>query len=214
MRLRRTDDVARYLRAVCDRVRAGDLPEGYGPFALAYHRMTLEQIARIPRFEDPAWASRFTVDFAERYRDALENPGRRPRPWRMAFARAERSDRPLRDLLLGINAHMAYDLTLTLVDCVLDEPDRRRADYLLINRLLATAVDPVQTGMARRHRRWLAWADALGGRLDERITLTCFERTRARAWSDAIEILQGGGSRRSLEQRVTRRARRLSRLPL
>ncbi|MDJ0848595.1 MAG: DUF5995 family protein [Myxococcota bacterium] len=214
MRLRRTDDVVAYLRGVCDRVRRGDLPPAYGPFALAYHRMTLEQIARIPCFEDPAWASGFTVAFAERYRDALENPRRRTGPWRVAFAHADRSDRPLRDLLLGINAHMAYDLALTLVDCALDEPDRRRADYLGINRLLATAVDPVQAGVARQHRRWLAWADKLSGRLDERVTLSGFQRTRARAWSDAIEILQGRRSRGSVEARVTRRARRLSWLPV
>ena len=74
-------------------------------------------------FEDPAWVERWDVAFAGLYLDApRRRPGRRravPRPWRLAFDAP--ADLPaLRHVLLGINAHVNYDLPQALLAVISD----------------------------------------------------------------------------------------------
>jgi hypothetical protein len=102
------------------------------------------------RFEDPAWVERWDVEFADLYLDALDLDlaGRPdvPRPWRLAF------DAPvglpaLRHVLLGINAHINYDLPQALLAVISDaefaDPvvvDRRRRDHERIDGVLSGRV--------------------------------------------------------------------------
>lgn len=218
--MRRTDDVVRFLRETCaraDRPEAPDgLPEEYGVFALTYLWMTLEEIARIADryFEDPGWMSFFDVAFANKYRLAVDRPDAAPGPWRISFEVAERRQgRVIRDLLLGVNAHMSYDLVLTLVDDVLDDPARRYADYLAVNRVLADAIDPVQRALEARYGEWLFWADQIGGRIEEVLSIDTFVHLRQRSWDDAIAIQEGRLSKQELEERTTRKARMIAMLP-
>jgi Family of unknown function (DUF5995) len=103
------------------------------------------------RFEDPAWVERWDVVFAELYLDAhdADLAGRSvPRPWRLAFQAPP--DLPdLRHVLLGINAHINYDLPQALLgvisvsdfeDPVLMESrarDHERIDGVLSSRVAA-----------------------------------------------------------------------------
>ena len=103
-------------------------------------------------FEDPTWVQQWDVVFADLYLDALDadlsgDPGRRaPRPWRLAFdAPAELP--PLRHVLLGINAHINYDLPQALLRVISDadftDPvlvDRRRRDHERIDGVLSSRV--------------------------------------------------------------------------
>jgi len=120
-------------------------------FLSTYQRTTAavgEAIERA-RFEDPGWVEEWDVVFARLFLDAHDadlagNPV--PRPWRLAFdAPSELPD--LRHVLLGINAHINYDLPQALLDVITvadfdDGPlmDRRRRDHERIDGVLAARV--------------------------------------------------------------------------
>jgi hypothetical protein len=101
-------------------------------------------------FEDPDWVQRWDVAFANLYLGALDTElaadGSVPRPWRLAFA-ASPALPPLRHVLLGINAHVNYDLPQALLAVISDEDfsdrlliERRRRDHERIDRVLASRV--------------------------------------------------------------------------
>jgi hypothetical protein len=100
-------------------------------------------------FEDPAWVERWDVAFAELYVDALDGylgGGSPARPWRLAFD-APAHLAPLRHVLLGINAHVNYDLPQALL-AVISDADfadpllmaSRRLDHERIDAVLAGRV--------------------------------------------------------------------------
>jgi hypothetical protein len=76
------------------------------------------------RFEDPDWVQEWDVVFADLYLDALDafraDPDGAPRPWRVAFAAAAELP-PLAHVLLGMNAHINYDLPQSLLAVISDE---------------------------------------------------------------------------------------------
>jgi hypothetical protein len=101
-------------------------------------------------FEDPAWVEEWDVVFADLYLDALEAyrraPQEAPRPWRIAF-RADPALPPEAHVLLGMNAHINYDLPQALLAMIppeaFDDPrllDRRRRDHERIDHVLAERV--------------------------------------------------------------------------
>ena|SRR6185437_71849 len=101
-------------------------------------------------FEDPAWVERWDVAFAELYLTALDadlaGAPTVPRPWRLAFDAP--ADLPaLRRVLLGINAHVNYDLPQAMLAVI--SPDdfadpvllgRRQRDHERIDGVLAGRV--------------------------------------------------------------------------
>jgi Family of unknown function (DUF5995) len=120
-------------------------------FHATYQRTTIAVAEELKRggFADPDWVERWDVVFADLYLDALEVAlaGREPaRPWAIAFG--ARADLPvLRHVLLGMNAHINYDLPQALVAVITDEQfddpvlmARREADHKVIDTVLATRV--------------------------------------------------------------------------
>lgn len=183
-------------------------------FLTVYTRMTDEVRAGIESgtFEDPDWSRRYLVAFANRYRRALVGfehgeIATVPLAWRIGFT-ASVSDYTLlvQDALLGINAHINYDLTYTLRDVSID-PDRlsKRADHRAINGVLARLVDTVQRALvdvyaARGYDR----LDRLLGSFDEEFTLVGLTESRALAWRNAVLLTDFESSvvRRLVEWRV------------
>jgi hypothetical protein len=122
-------------------------------FAGTYLRTTEAIGAAIDdaRFEDPAWVEKWDVVFAELYLDAndADRDGRAsdvPRPWRLAFD-APADLPPLRHVLLGINAHVNYDLPQALLAVISDQDftdpvliERRKRDHERIDAVLASRV--------------------------------------------------------------------------
>jgi hypothetical protein len=110
------------------------------------------------RFADPAWVERWDVVFARLYLDALEDDlaGQRPpRPWATAFG-APAELPPLRHVLLGMNAHINYDLPQARVAVISDEQfadpallASREADHQAIDEVLATRVAIEGSELAR-----------------------------------------------------------------
>jgi hypothetical protein len=120
-------------------------------FHATYQRTTIAVAEEIKRggFADPEWVERWDVVFADIYLDALEAAlaGREPsRPWAIAFG--ARAGLPaLRHVLLGMNAHINYDLPQALVAVITDEQfndrellARREADHQAIDTVLASRV--------------------------------------------------------------------------
>ena len=120
-------------------------------FHATYLRTTMAVAGEIGRggFADAEWVERWDIVFADLYLDALEGDmaGRRPpRPWEIAFC-APVGLPPLRHVLLGMNAHINYDLPQALVAVISDEQfddaallARRGADHRAIDEVLASRV--------------------------------------------------------------------------
>jgi len=94
------------------------------------------------RFEDPEWVEQWDAVFAELYLTAATDEANAPRPWRLALA-APAELPQLRHVLLGINAHINYDLPQALLAVISDDDfadpvlmDRRRRDHQRIDGVL------------------------------------------------------------------------------
>jgi hypothetical protein len=120
-------------------------------FHATYQRTTIAVAEELQHggFADPEWVERWDVAFADLYLDALEASltGLAPtRPWQIAFnAPAELP--PLRHVLLGMNAHINYDLPRALIEVISAEQfedaallARREADHRAIDNVLASRV--------------------------------------------------------------------------
>ncbi|HET7475662.1 MAG TPA: DUF5995 family protein [Dermatophilaceae bacterium] len=126
--------------------------QGHRAFLQTYQRTTLAVGRAIGEevFEDPAWVQEWDVVFAQLYLDALaahrSGAARVPRPWRLALA-APSGLPALRQVLLGINAHVNFDLPQALLAVIPDRDfadpavlARRRRDHESIDAVLASRV--------------------------------------------------------------------------
>jgi Family of unknown function (DUF5995) len=130
-----------------------------GRFFLATYLRTTKAVAEeLDRggFLDPAWVERWDVAFADLYLDAVTDAqaGRRPpAPWAVAFGAGDRDGLPpLRHVLLGMNAHINYDLAQSLLAVIseaeFDDPEllaRRHADHEHIDQILVARVGAEDT---------------------------------------------------------------------
>ena len=122
-------------------------------FLETYRRTTIAvaKAIREGSFEDPEWVEEWDVAFADLYLAALDRDldgGPVSRPWRLAFD-APASLPALRHVLLGINAHINYDLPQALLAVISDEDfedprllarrarDHERIDAVLSGRVAA-----------------------------------------------------------------------------
>lgn len=121
-------------------------------FVATYARTTaaVGEAVRAGAFEDPAWVDRWDAAFAGLYLDAVHaferDPASAPRPWRAALT-PDLSLPPLRLVLLGMNAHINYDLPQALLSVITDDefadPEvlaSRRRDHSRIDDVLAARV--------------------------------------------------------------------------
>jgi hypothetical protein len=143
--------VAAVVREMQDRLDAmpGDSP--LRDFLSTYQRTTtaVGQAITDGVFADGEWVEEWDVVFAQLYvraYDAHIDGGHVPRPWRIAFDAP--ADLPsLRKVLLGINAHINYDLPQALLGVISDadfaDPvllGKRKRDHEAIDGVLASRV--------------------------------------------------------------------------
>ena len=143
------EDLIARMAALLESLQAASDPRRY--FHATYQRTTIAVAEELKRggFVDPEWVERWDVVFADLYLEALQAAlaGREPtRPWAIAFG-APAGLPALRHVLLGMNAHINFDLPQALLAVITDEQfddpvllERREADHKAIDTVLATRV--------------------------------------------------------------------------
>lgn len=174
------------------------------PARLAHHRVFLSTYQRTTRavgeavadgrFEDPGWVEQWDVVFADLYLEALDaelSPGQSPaRPWRLAFG-ASSDLHPLRHLLLGINAHINFDLPQALLGVISDSEladprliGSRRRDHERIDSVLATRVSAEDQELGGPR----SVLDQLLAPLNRAASRRILREARQKLWHNALEL--------------------------
>ncbi|MFQ5967379.1 MAG: DUF5995 family protein [Acidimicrobiia bacterium] len=148
-------------------------------------------------FLDAEWTERWDKAFAELYLDAFDiwDRGDDPAgPWRVAFEAAQDPViPPLRHVLLGINAHINYDLPQALLAVITDEEfkdeavvGRRAADHAHVDSILVRRVPEEDRILARVEEpgdRTLV--DRILQPLNRAGTRRFLKEARAKCWQNA-----------------------------
>jgi hypothetical protein len=189
--------IARMEAGLADLAAAGD---GRRHFHATYLRTTQAVADEITRggFLDGDWMRRWDVAFAGFYLDALDaDRAGRPvsGPWRVAFdAARERADLPpLRHVLLGMNAHINYDLPQALL-AVISSPEfddatllaRRAADHRRVDDVLLARVAAEDDELTAQGGQTLL--DRLLRPLNRAGTKRFLAEARAKVWHNATVL--------------------------
>jgi len=186
---------------------AGD-PARY--FLGTYLRTTRAVGAALDRgfFEDAPWVEEWDVVFADLYLRALtarqEEPHAVPRPWRIAFD-ADPGLPPVLHVLLGMNAHINFDLPQATVQVIGPEGfaderllARRRRDHERLDVVLASRVGAESREMGSLGGTSRRWRDALLGPADRVATRRFLVESRRRVWHNTVALhearLRGAGA--------------------
>ncbi len=180
-------------------------------------------------FHDAAWVERLMLRFADYYYDALyfydQQSSETPPVWKQAHhATCCRRLHILQRLMLGINAHINYDLPLALYDCLHDEwptasveaRQYRRDDHEMVNHIIAETIDTVQDNIVESHSSAMALIDRLMGRSDEWLLAQLIRSWRTDVWQVAVQLLEAESDeqreriRQAQEARVLERGRSLA----
>lgn len=187
-------------------------------FLRCYLMMTHNVLTAIQHeeFSDSAWVNRLLERFANYYFVALEDyeqsPASAPAVWQLAHGAAHDPDCSVfQILLLGINAHINYDLVLALVDLLrpewanLTEEQRatRYADHCHVNNVIGRTVDAVQNQLIDPVMPILNLFDHLLGPIDEIMVSHLIAHWRETVWHNANRLLatdQGSEQAQMIEQ--------------
>lgn len=175
-------------------------------FLSCYRLMTANmlQAVRDREFHDPEWVYQLLHRFAEYYFDALSRYERKeegvpPRVWNSAHQQTCSGQlHTLQCLLLGINAHINYDLVLTLYDLLepewqvlTDEQKKLRfEDHEKVNDVIYRSIDQVQDEIIEPGDKFMAIIDTLFGRLDEYLLSKLIRGWRTEVWERTVLMLE------------------------
>lgn len=194
-------------------------------FLTCYAMMTENMLRTIGDhgFTDGVWVQLLTHRFADYYFDALacyENQGKPP-VWTFTFETAcADQTHVLQNLLLGVNAHICYDLIFAVADSIPDPwadlpadlRSQRYTDYCHVNHVIGQTLDAVQDQVVEKYDRRMEVVDASFGRLDEWMIHTLITRWREQVWEQALAYMQAAPSAKpALKQAYTEQAERRSR---
>ena len=161
-------------------------------------------------FVDGPRMERFVTAFANRYLAALDAQGGSgpARSWQVAFdAGARPHTMILQHVLVGMNAHINYDLPLVVIEVANgDKIANIEEDFNAINDILVDLLDPVQK-VIDAFSPLLHILDKVGGRNDEELVTFSIRTARTEAWHEATRLAdespeQRERSRVSLDRRV------------
>jgi len=188
------ESVVRTMQARLDGLTPEQAP--LAEFLGTYQRTTLAvgNAVDAGAFEDPEWVEAWDVAFAELYLDALDAHlagGTPSRPWRLAFDAP--ADLPaLRLVLLGINAHVNYDLPQALL-AVISDPDftdpalmaARRRDHERIDGVLSSRVAAEDAELSTKGRSTL---DRVLQPLNRLSSKRFLREARQKVWHNTVEL--------------------------
>lgn len=154
-------------------------------------------------FHDAVWVDALLHRFADYYFTALDAYERdellAPPVWQVAHNAARQHDAtPLQELLLGVNAHINYDLVLALVDLL--EPEweslteeqqsMRYSDHCHVNDVIGCTIDAVQDQVLEPAMPMMDLIDRFLGPLDEKLISHLLAGWREKVWENALRVLQ------------------------
>lgn len=214
------EDVLVKLGQIIDHYRERRSPLGFFP---AVYRATTARVRagiQSGAFADAARMNRLATVFANRYLAAFDvaqtaGGGRPARAWQVAFDAGARSHTMiLQHVLVGMNAHINFDLPLAVIAAagggtVADIEQ----DFKAINQILAALLDPVQD-VIDGFSPLLGILDQVGGRTDEALVTFSINNARDEAWHEATRLALEPTEQRersilSLDRRVTLLAERI-----
>jgi hypothetical protein len=190
------------MAALLESLQAAGDPRRY--FHATYQRTTIAVADRISGggFNDPGWVERWDIAFADLYLDALKTAldgGRPPLPWQAAFG-APADLPPVRHVLLGMNAHINYDLPQALLAVITDEEfadpallARRESDHRVIDDVLASRVGAEGNELAGLSGPGSA-LDRLLAPLNRRGTRRFLREAREKVWANAVVLSRARAS--------------------
>jgi hypothetical protein len=191
------EDVLERLEAI-----EGELPHGDG--AKWFNRLYLEMTQQVhrdpPRNQAaPPFLERLDVAFANRYFAAFEAAGEGPLPagypfhaWKPLFeARHERGIAPVQFALAGMNAHINYDLSISVCETCEElgraphDGSPEHEDYNSVNSMIAS--------VEKRMKKWMMTGllkdlDRLFRPVDDIVAVWDVDAARAAAWTRAKVI--------------------------
>lgn len=173
-------------------------------FLRCYLMMTQNMLAAIEKreFKDPIWVGQLLNHFADYYFIALDayevDPDAAPAIWHFVFREtAEPVCHSLQKLILGVNAHINYDLVLTLVDLL--EPEwvllsdeqrkQRYEDHCYVNDVIGRTIDAVQDQVLEPTQPSLDFIDKLFGPMDEILISRLINKWRESVWQSALQLI-------------------------
>jgi hypothetical protein len=179
------DEIVRHAIATQDRI---------GYFAALYHHVAVafQRAVQTGKFTDPVRMEKLDVVFFNRYLSALEewqSDQRCSRCWQVAFD-ATPKDGPtvVQHLLLGMNAHIDFDLGIAVADAVpAADLSGFEADFDRMNALLASLLDDVLRDLTKIWpllgpiNRWL-------GKADDAFIAFSMREAREIAWDHALRL--------------------------
>jgi hypothetical protein len=193
---------------------------------LVFSRQVLAAL-KARRFEDMEWATDMACRFIEVYKEQLSLWNRRDpslcRAWRMAFEAMEESQvNVLQAMLLGINAHINYDLAFVtlgssrhLGDLANDDapekalsasrtgiPVVRYRDFLVINQLEWEAIELIQDTVLKEYSSILYWLNRASMRVTRFIGQRILMEARDQAWYQTTLLVHAREDERVLLARA------------
>lgn len=187
-------------------------------FLQCYLMMTDGMFAALRQreFKDCGWVAQFVEHFAGYYFKALEcydcEPTTAPAVWQRAHGVCPDAEvSALQKLLLGINAHINYDLVLTLDDLLrphwpsLSQKARiaRYEDYRLVNEIIGRTIDAVQDQILEPSMPRLRFIDRILGPVDEFMISQLITVWRENVWRNVVILLAAQDATR--QQRIIRK---------
>jgi hypothetical protein len=172
------EEVAGELRSIA---RSATNALGYFPALYSHVTDRVDAGIAARMFDDGARMDRFISEFAGRYLDAFHDPATRARCWKACWDVADDSALLIvQHLLLGINAHVNYDLpqTVASIGSSSGDFDAVHRDFDAVNDILASTLSDVLRELDPVSR-WTNTVASLGG---GKLFNFSLRAARAQAW--------------------------------
>lgn len=172
-------------------------------FLSCYSLMTGNMIKAIENneFHDSKWVTKLLELFSEYYFDGLECyecGNNKALVWHEVYETTKKDKLlELQYLMIGVNAHINYDLVFTLYDMLSpewsrlteEERSKRYEDHCHVNKVIAATIDRVQDEILEPSAPYLDWIDKAFGRLDEYILSKVISNWREDVWINCHKLL-------------------------
>ncbi len=198
-------------------LNAGDARAAFPDIYAVITRRVAEEVARPDGpFLEPAWISSLAGRFCTRYLETLRwaiGGGRQDTTaWAVAYDSVDAEGMPpVQHALLGLSAHINYDLALGIHATIVEHGHaddrailaRYKHDHDHVNALLEASISEAFQRLIKRHRcatsAWLGRAS----RLTRWFTMELLARWRSRVWAEVEALL--GARTKAQRARVVRR---------